>query len=235
MHFQNAGAPDSNTAWLSSGVPNMLVTGLAQTRGLEIVSERRLLEALGQSSQANLSSLGRTQAADVARRAGAGAIVVGSIFHAGPEIRIDAQVEDLATGRVLGAQTVRGTDVFALVDQLAAEIRDVVGFGDSPDVRNVANVSSTSLEAYRLLLRRHDGGVERADGGRREITQGCRGHRSVVRRGVSACLRTSAATSEEERSDSEYFKLALDNAERLSERHRLLLDIAVARERGNVD
>ena len=46
-------------------------------------------------------------------------------------------------------------------------------------------------------------------------------------------MRTSAATSDERRSDSN-FKLALDNAERLSERNRLLLDVELARERGNV-
>jgi eukaryotic-like serine/threonine-protein kinase len=232
MHFQNAGAPDSNTAWLSSGVPNMLVTGLAQTRGLEIVSERRLLEALGQSSQANLSSLGRTEAADVARRAGAGAIVVGSIFHAGPEIRIDAQVEDLATGRVLGAQTVRGTDVFALVDQLAGEIRDVVGFGDSPDV-HVANVSSTSLEAYRL----YSEGMTAASNVRMADAEKLLKAAVAVDPSFAEAYLHLAHVSGHlgRRTEREqYFKLALDNAERLSERDRLLLDVVMAQERGNV-
>ena len=57
MHFQHAGPQDADTAWLSSGVPSMLITGLAQTRGLEIVSERRLLQALGQNGETPLSSL----------------------------------------------------------------------------------------------------------------------------------------------------------------------------------
>ena len=47
-------------------------------------------------------------------------------------------------------------------------------------------------------------------------------------------MRTSAATWDEGRSDEQYFKLALDNAERLSEQDRLLLDIVMAREQGNV-
>ncbi len=234
MYFQNAGAPDSNTAWLSSGVPNMLVTGLAQTRGLEIVSERRLLEALGQSSQANLSSLGRTQAADVARRAGAGAIVVGSIFHAGPEIRIDAQVEDLATGRVLGAQTVRGTDVFALVDQLTSEIRGVVGLDDAHDVRNVANVSSKSLEAYRLYSEGKVavGNVRMADADKflKAAVAIDPSFAEAYMLLAHVCSRLGQKTAGED-----YLKLALDHSDRLSERHRLLLDIAVARERGQAD
>ena len=233
MHFQNAGAPDSNSAWLSSGVPNMLVTGLAQTRGLEIVSERRLLEALGQSGDANLSSLDRTKAAEVARRAGAGAIVVGSIFHAGPEIRIDAQVEDLASGRVLGAQTVRGTDVFALVDRLASEIRDVVGFEDA-QVRNVANVSSRSLEAYRL----YSEAVKAASNLR--MTDAEKLFKDAIAIDPSfaeAYLHLAHVSGHLGRKTEreKYFKLAQDNADRLSERDRLMLDIEVARERRQAD
>ena len=42
----------------------------------------------------------------------------------------------------------RGTDLFALVDDLAARIR--AGFGDAQDVKHVADISTSSLEAYRL-------------------------------------------------------------------------------------
>ena len=70
MHFQNAGTIDKETAWLSSGIPSMLVTGLAQTRGLEIVSDHRLLQALAGRGK-TLESLDKTEAAEVARSAGA--------------------------------------------------------------------------------------------------------------------------------------------------------------------
>ena len=44
ISFDNmAGTPE--TAWLSRGVPSMLLTGLAQTRGLDIVSGQRLQES----------------------------------------------------------------------------------------------------------------------------------------------------------------------------------------------
>ena len=234
MHFQNAGTPESNSTWLSSGVPNMLVTGLAQTQGLEIVSERRLLEALGPSGEMNLSSLDRTQAADVARRAGAGAIVVGSIFHAGPEVRIDAQIEDLATGRVLAAQTVRGTDVFALVDQLTAEIRDAVGFEDAGEVRNVANVSSRSLEAYRL----YSDAVKAASNIRMADAEKLfKAAIAIDPSFAEAYLHLAHVSGHLGRKDEQqqYFKLAMDNADRLSERDRLLLDMEIARERGQAD
>jgi tetratricopeptide (TPR) repeat protein/TolB-like protein len=233
MHFQNAGAPNSNSAWLSSGVPNMLVTGLAQTRGLEIVSERRLLEALGQGGETNLSALDRTEAAEVARRAGAGAIVFGSIFHAGPEIRIDAQVEDLASGRVLGAQTVRGTDVFALVDKLSSDIRGVIGLEDA-QVRNVANVSSTSLEAYRL----YSEAVNAASNVRMmDAEKLFKAAIAIDPSFAEAYLHLSHVSGHLGRKAErdQYFKMAVEHADRLSERNRLMLDMELARERGQSD
>src|SRR5262249_38686186 len=116
MYFDNlAGGQD--TEWLSKGVPGMLLTGLAQTQGLEIVSAERLHDAVKQMGAKSLDAVARDQVAEVAKRAGAGAVVVGGISKAGAEIRIDAQLEDLSSGRVLAAESVRGTDVFALADQ----------------------------------------------------------------------------------------------------------------------
>jgi len=137
-------------AWLSKGLSSMLVTGLAQMRGLDIVSGQRLREVGAEMGDANLDALDRRRAADVAKRAGAGAIVVGSIFKSGSEIRIDARLEDLTSGRVLAAESVRGTDPFTLADQLATKIRDGIGLGKDIDLRKIAEISSASLEAYRL-------------------------------------------------------------------------------------
>ena len=227
MHFQHAGAQDSGSAWLAGGVPSMLVTGLAQTQGLEIVSERRLLQALAQSGGASLASLDKEQAADVARRAGAGAIVSGTIYRSGSEIRIDAQVEDLTNGRVLAARSVRGTDVFALVDQLSSEIREVVGFGNAPDVRNVTNVSSTSLEAYRL----YSAGAEAASNARfRDAEKLLKAAVAIDPGFAEAYLRLAhlAGGMGDKNLHDEYFGLALEHANRLSERHRLLVDMQIA-------
>ena len=149
MPFDNLGG-GQDTAWLSKGVPSMLLAGLAQTRGLDIVSGQRLQDVIRQMGAGSLETLGRNEIAEVAQRAGAGAIVVGGISKAGSEIRIDAQLEDLASGRVLAAESVRGTDLFVLVDQLAARIRDGIGFRDAAGIRKVSDVSTSSLEAFQL-------------------------------------------------------------------------------------
>ena len=117
MYFESLSG-DEEVRWLSKGLPNMLLTDLAQTPGLDVVSSQRIHEILKQIGHDNLESTDKSVVAEVARKAGAGAVVVGSIFKSGDEIRIDVQVEDVSTGRILSANSVRGHDVFPLVDQL---------------------------------------------------------------------------------------------------------------------
>ena len=158
MNFVNTTGTE-DTAWLSTGIQSMLLTGLAQTPGLDIVSPQRVHEALKLAGHTDLASLDRSAAADVARRAGAGAVVAGTIYQSRGEIRIDAQIEDLASGRVLAAHSVTGTDVFALADSLATRIRTGIGLGDAVELRRITDVSSTSIAAYRLYVKGLDASV----------------------------------------------------------------------------
>jgi tetratricopeptide (TPR) repeat protein len=232
MSFEVTGASDSDSAWLSKGVPRMLVTGLAQTRGLEVVSTRRLLETAKQIRAGDLDTLDRAQAADVARRAGAGAMVVGSIVRAGSELRIDAQLEDLASGRVLVAESARGTDVFSIVAELAREIRSGVGLQDATGVRNVADVSTSSLSAYRLFTQ----GVDAYDHVRtqdadRLLTEAVRVDPSFA----SAYLYLGLVSYLDGRTNDQatYFAKAGEHTDRLNERERLMLQGHLAHLSGN--
>jgi tetratricopeptide (TPR) repeat protein/predicted Ser/Thr protein kinase len=231
MPFDNmAGTED--TAWLSKGLPSMLLTGLAQTRGLDIVSPQRLQEIVKQIGGQSLESLDRAQVPDVARRAGAGAVVVGSIFKVGNEIRIDAQLEDLSNARVLVAESVRGTDVFALVDQLAARIRDGIGFQDATSIRRVSDVSTTSLEAFRLYSQAEDAMFNSRMDDAEELLE-----RAVAIDPTFADAYVQLANASRFRGfvglQREYLRKAADHADRLGERHRLILEAESARAEGD--
>ena len=223
LNFVNmTGSADA--AWLSTGVPSMLLTGLAQTPGLDIVSAQRVQEALVQAGHSEISSLNRSQSADVAQRAGAGAIVVGTIYKSGDTVRIDAQVEDLSSGRVLAADTVTGKDVFALADSLATRIRAGIGFADNVHLRRITDVSSTSIAAYRLYTRGLDAVVnlrwpEAAKFLERAI--------AVDPTFAEAHLRLATAYGGMGRpaARDQALRNAFSHADRLSERHRLLLAV----------
>ena len=68
----------------------------------------------------------------------------------GEDIRINVQLQDVETGRLIGAESVLGADVFPLLDDLTGRIRSRLELGDRPEGRPVAEVTTDSLEAYRL-------------------------------------------------------------------------------------
>jgi tetratricopeptide (TPR) repeat protein len=149
MYFESMSG-DEEIRWLSKGLPNMLVTDLAQTPGLDVISSQRIQEILTEIGEDNLENINKSVVPEIAQRAGAGAVVVGSIFKSGSEIRLDVQVQEVGTGRVLSAESVRGEDVFPLVDELTGRIRASLDLGDRPEGRPIADVTTPSLEAFQI-------------------------------------------------------------------------------------
>jgi tetratricopeptide (TPR) repeat protein len=136
--------------WLSQGVPDMLITGLGQTQGLDVVSTLRLHEILRKVAGGEVATVEAGQVLEVARRVGAGAVVVGSVFGSDSTIRIDARVEDVTSGRLLSAHHVQGPEVFDLVDELTEHIRADLGLSGVSMARSIAAVSSNSMQAQQL-------------------------------------------------------------------------------------
>jgi tetratricopeptide (TPR) repeat protein/TolB-like protein len=150
--FEIMGAsPD--VAWLGKGLPSMLITGLAQTPEIEVIGTERLNDAARQVGAANVDAVERSQWSDLARRSGARYVLSGTIVQAGGDLRIDARVEDLTIGAVRLAESVRGVDALTLADDLAGRVRRGLDVRAAPSaVRPVAEVSTSSVEAYRAYL-----------------------------------------------------------------------------------
>ena len=220
MPFTVGGGQDSE--WLSDGVPNMLLTGLAQIPGLDVVSSQRLHEVLKKIGAGSGNTIEKSQVLEVARRAGAGAVVTGSIFQAGEEYRIDVQVEEAESGRLLFAHNVQGADVFPLVDELTGRIRDSLDLAGAAGARSIADVTSSSMEAYRLFtegLQAHSN-LRLTDARDLylkavELDPGfALAYFSLT--GVSIALQDTAAAGR-------YRQAALEHIDRLPERQKLLL------------
>jgi serine/threonine protein kinase/tetratricopeptide (TPR) repeat protein len=225
--FENVSG-NRDLAWLSQGLPRMVTTGLAQIRGLQVVSAQYLDEAGKSLGNTPLDRLSSTEFAEVARRSGAAAVVSGTVMRAGEEIRVDIELHDLSSGRVLAAESGRGTDVFAIADHLVARIRTAVGFDDAAGVRRVADVSSSSLEAYRL----YSEGVEAVRNARAPdavrlleaavATDPLFGE-AYMQLGVAESSRGQFLRRRE------YLLEAAKHADRLSDRQRRLLEFQLAR------
>ncbi len=132
--------------WLSSGAPTMLRTGLTEISGIRVVSTARLEQVLADFGDDEGQQ-------SVAQQTGADTVVRGSIFKFGNEYRIDVQIEDVADAQIFAAHSVRGDDVFRLMDDLTAWVRDSLvaeGGQNGVPVRPLAEMTTTSLEAFRL-------------------------------------------------------------------------------------
>ena len=222
MYFESLSG-DEEVRWLSKGLPNMLITDLAQTPGLDVVSSERIQKILKQIGQEDLEHIDKSLVDEVARRAGAGAVVVGSIFKSGSDVRIDVQVQDVSSGRILSADSVQGQDIFPLVDELTGRIRSSLQMGDSPADRPLADVTTPSLEAFQFFSDGLDARRNlRWEDARQFFEQAVVNDPSFAM-AYAELVRVAQALGEPQLVE-QYREKVLENIDRLPERQRLLVE-----------
>jgi tetratricopeptide (TPR) repeat protein/TolB-like protein len=214
MGFENhTSSPE--LAWLTTGVPTMLRTGLAEVAGVRVVS----------AAKASGGDPG-VDRRDAARSVGATAVVAGSIFKNGSEYRIDVQVEDLDAARILAARSARGEDVFRLMDDLTLWVRDTMGVDAAPSptpIPPLREMTTTSLEAFRLYnegleARRH----LRLDDARRLLTEAVELDPGFALAYLE--LQEIARTQQDEAGYQSFRTKTLSQPERLPPQKRMLLE-----------
>jgi DNA-binding winged helix-turn-helix (wHTH) protein/tetratricopeptide (TPR) repeat protein len=132
---------DPETAWLSVGLAESLVTDL---RGLNfrLVDRTRILEVVRDG----------TAPLEAARRLGADLVVTGSVQRVGDRLRITARLTDAASGEVKSDARADGRreDVFHLQDAVGFDLGKGLGLRvmtPKPQARMTAN-----LDAYRAAV-----------------------------------------------------------------------------------
>jgi serine/threonine protein kinase/tetratricopeptide (TPR) repeat protein len=170
LHFDNASAtPELD--WLRTGITEMVVTDLSQSRDVEVIPTEQLSEALADLRHSDNRALSPDVIRAVAERTGASNVIVGSYVKAGSALRINLRVQDAKTGRILSSERVDGRDessLFAMIDELTRRIQQ--NFRDlragiaasSPPLlrapgadsdagldRGLGEVTTSSIEAYR--------------------------------------------------------------------------------------
>lgn len=132
--------------WLREGLPDMLITDLSQTRGFSVLSRQQLRSLL-----ARTRGSGREAELELARKTKADALLAGSFTTLGERLRIDVQVQDPATGRIVSAESLtldRPEEVLSRIDLLAAKLAATLG-APADGRRALASAMTDDLEAYR--------------------------------------------------------------------------------------
>ena len=133
--------------WLGSGLADLLTTDFAQIRGLRVVGRQSLYDLLTEEGRSEAEEIPESLATTVARAAGARMMIWGSVTGTADDLAIDAQLIELENGTVVDGARVRGSDVFALVDSLAARLAPHIGGErDRPSIR-VSQLGTRDLDA----------------------------------------------------------------------------------------
>ncbi len=153
MSFENK-TGDPQLDWLETGLPEILLTDLAQGQTINVISQRKILEQLGKTER-DLASLSYEEQVRAARKLGAVSVMSGTIFKLGDKFRIDARLEDVKSGKILMGEKVIGEDPFKVVDSLTTRIAASLNLAEFASLdRGVAQLTTGSPEAYRLY---HEG------------------------------------------------------------------------------
>ncbi len=147
----NTGDKDLN--WLQAGLPDMLQTGLSQGSSANIISRNRILDKLDNPPE-NPDELPEQQdCLKAAKSLGASKVLLGSFLRLGDQIRIDARVEDIETGRIILAEKVMGDNPLNLVDDLTEKIAQSLNLKDVMNQNTqVADLTSSSPKAYKEYI-----------------------------------------------------------------------------------
>ena len=157
LYFENVSDPgdaDRTARMISS----LLVTSLSESKSLKVMSTQRLYDILKQLGKEDLKSIDRGTASEVAKKAGVNYSVTGEVLQTSPRIVMTVEISDVQSGEILAAERITGApgaDVFAVVDDAGAKIREkFIPATGAPDVRGktVADVTTHSPEAYRHYL-----------------------------------------------------------------------------------
>lgn len=157
MYFENMADREDHDR-LGEIVTNLLITDLSESQYLNVVSSQRLYDILKLLGREGTKAIDKNVASEVANKAGAKWMLLGSILQVTPQIIVTSQLVEVKTGRVLASQHINGEPdekIFSIVDKLTVELKKGLSLpvpARQETARSVADVTTHSQEAYRYYL-----------------------------------------------------------------------------------
>jgi TolB-like protein len=138
---------------LGVGMVDLLTTALSDVGGIRTVASRSILARAGRGDAAELDLV---TSLDIGRQLGAGSVLIGGVVAFGANLRLTAEIYDVADQRVLASAQVDGPQdsVVALTDQLAVGLLRELWRSSAPvPTVRVSALTTRSPSALREYLR----------------------------------------------------------------------------------
>ena len=162
MYFDN-GSSSADIDWLREGLADMLITDLARSKNLAILSREQLRVLLDRIGHKEADKITLDQALDVANRSQAKVVILGNFARLGDQIRVDVQLYDARNGQMLTAERLvveKPDQILTQVDLLSLKLASHLGApGEQETDAGLASVMTNNLQAYRY----YSLGVEKAN------------------------------------------------------------------------
>jgi serine/threonine protein kinase/tetratricopeptide (TPR) repeat protein len=164
MYFDNIAEP-SDPDRLGEIATTLLITDLSESQYVQVVSSQRLLDILGLLGHPDERQVDHAIATEVAKKAKARWMLLGSILKSKPNLILAAQLIDVASGNAIASQRIdgnEGEDIFALVDRLTVEVKGDLALPTAATTESdpsIAEGTTHSTKAYRNYLE----GIEAMD------------------------------------------------------------------------
>ncbi|MCK4593089.1 VWA domain-containing protein [bacterium] len=126
LYFDVAAATEEYD-YLATGIPEMLITDLANQPDIIVVERERLEEVLGEMALGGTGITDTSTALEVGQVLNVELLILGNLTVAGESFRLDTQILSVETAEIIGAvkaATEDEGDLFELVDVTAAALID---------------------------------------------------------------------------------------------------------------
>ncbi len=148
LPFSDMSSAEENAAFLAAGIHDDLLTMLSKIRAIKVIS-RTSVERYRNTNKSMR---------EIGRELGVVTILEGGVQRAGDQIRVNAQLIDVATDGHLWAETydrqLTAINIFAIQSEIATAIAEAMRTTLSQkEKERLASVPTRSLEAYEAYLR----------------------------------------------------------------------------------
>lgn len=157
-YFRN-NSGDDNLDYLRYSLTDLMITDLAQSKFIRVLSEERLLNILTQMNKLDTTSYTLKDLKEIASRGGVKNMLVGKYTKMGEEFRINITIQNVSTGEIIGSEQIKGigeNSISSIVDKLTKRVK--VRFKLSRkeianDIdREVGQITTSSPEALKLYI-----------------------------------------------------------------------------------
>ncbi len=154
LYFEN-NTGDESLNHFRKAIADLLITDLAQSKYIRVLSGARLFNILSQLDQLDAESYSSDVLNEVAARGGVDKVVLGSYTKAGDTFRISVTLQDARTAELSGTETVEGRgeeSIFPMVDELTMKIKKIFEISEEKIATDldeeVGKITTSSLEAF---------------------------------------------------------------------------------------